>query len=565
MRLLPGNQAKQNDRREEIHMNIVIIGGVAGGMSAATRARRMNEQAKITVVERGGYISFANCGLPYYLAGRIKTRDKLLVTTAAAVKKRFNIDALTRHEAVRIDREKRQAEVRDLETGRTLALPYDKLIIATGASAIVPPIEHVRSPNVFLLRSMEDTLATEAWLKERQPKRVAIVGAGFIGLEMAEAMKDLGLEVTVIEKAPHALPPVDAEMAQMVHEELAKNGVKLITGVGMASLRAENGLVTGVGLENGEIVDADMVLLSIGVRPNTRLATEAGLKLGASGGIEVDASQRTSDPDIYAVGDVTEVLHGVTTKSVRVPLAGPANRQGRTAGEHAATGSAPPSAKVMGTAIVQVFGLSIGVTGLSERDAKRNGLEVDTAYVLPNHHAGYYPGAQPMRLKLIYEKPTGRIIGAQAAGGEGVDKRLDVIATAMLFKGTVDDLAEVDLAYAPQFGSAKDPVHMAAFVAQNQRRGVTSALSLDEVNGEFLVDVRTPEEYARGTLPGAINIPVDDLRTRLGELDPKRPTVVFCQVGLRGYIAQRILRQSGFENVRNLKGGWSLARLVQAS
>jgi rhodanese-related sulfurtransferase len=306
-----------------------------------------------------------------------------------------------------------------------------------------------------------------------------------------------------------------------------------------------------------------MVLLSIGVRPNTKLAAEAGLRLGASGGIEVDAVQRTSDPDIYAVGDVTEVLHGVTAKSVRVPLAGPANRQGRTAGEHAATGAAPPSGRVMGTAIVQVFGLSIGVTGLSERDARRNGIDVDTAYVLPNHHAAYYPGAQPMRLKLIYEKPGGRIVGAQAAGGEGVDKRLDVIATAMAFGGTIDQLAEVDLAYAPQFGAAKDPVHMAAFVAQNQLRGVSGALTLEEIDGEVLVDVRTPEEYARGTLPGAVNIPVDDLRRRLGELDSSKPTVVFCQVGLRGYIAQRILRQHGFDNVRNLKGGWSLARLAR--
>ena len=507
-------------------------------------------------------MSFANCGLPYYLAGRIKSRDKLLVTTAESVGRRFNIDARTHHEAIEIDRTAKQVKVKNLSSGEVDALAYDKLIIATGASAIVPPIEHVRSPNVFLLRSMEDTLAAEAYMKQHSPRRVVIVGAGFIGLEMAEAMKEIGMEVTVVEKAPHALPPVDQEMAQMAHRALARHGVELIAGIGLSSLRADDGKVNGVGLEDGRIIDADLVFLSIGVRPNTQLATQAGLTIGSSGGIAVDEFQRTSDPDIYAVGDVTEVLHGVTEKSVRVPLAGPANRQGRTAGEHAATGSAPPTGRVLGTAIVQVFDLSIGVTGLSERDARRNGLEIDTAYIFSNHHAGYYPGAEPMRLKLIYQKPTGRIVGAQAAGGQGVDKRLDVIATVMAFGGTVDDLAELDLAYAPQFGSAKDPVHMAAFVAQNQLRGITESIAPTDLNGQVLIDVRTPGEFARGTLGRAVNVPLDELRTRASELDPHRPTVVFCQVGQRGYVAERILEQSGFEDVKNLKGGYSLAELM---
>ncbi|MCC6239725.1 MAG: FAD-dependent oxidoreductase [Phycisphaerales bacterium] len=541
-------------------MKIVIIGGVAGGMSAATRARRMNESAQITVLERGGYVSFANCGLPYYLAGRIVSRDKLLVTTPQTIKQRFNIDVHVRHEVTGIDRAGKEVEVRNLQTQEMFTLAYDKLIIATGANAIVPPIDHVRAGNVFLLRSMEDTLAAEAWLKEHQPRRVAIVGAGFIGLEMAEAMHDRGLAVTIIEKAPHALPPVDAEMAALAHSALKRHEVTLITGTGLSWLRAQDGLVNGVGLDDGRIVDTDMVFLSIGVRPNTLLAAQAELKLGPSGGIEVDRYQRTSDNDIYAVGDVTEALHGVSHKSVRVPLAGPANRQGRTAGEHAATGSAPPSGPVMGTAIVQVFDLSLGVTGLSQRDAARNGLDVDASYVLPGHHAGYYPGAQQMYLKLIYEKATGRIIGAQAGGGAGVDKRLDVIATAMRFGATIDDLAELDLAYAPQFGSAKDPVHMAAFVAQNQRRDLAQGVIFSELDGQLLVDVREPDEFASGSLPGAINIPLGKLRSRIGELERNQPTVVFCKVGQRGYVAQRILKQNGFANVKNLKGGLQMAQ-----
>jgi NADPH-dependent 2,4-dienoyl-CoA reductase/sulfur reductase-like enzyme/rhodanese-related sulfurtransferase len=544
-------------------VRIVIVGGVAGGMSAATRARRINEQAHITVLEKGGFISFANCGLPYYLAGQIEDERKLLVTNPQAVRDRFNIDVRLHHEVTRIDRAGMFVEVIDHESGRAMELPYDKLILAPGATPIVPPIEHVRAPNVFLLRSMEDTRAVDAWLKQKQPKSAVIVGAGFIGLEMAEAMLARGLNVTVVEKAPHALPPLDAEMAQPITGELRRHRAELIVGDGLKGLRAnEQGLVSAVETEAGGVIAADVVMLSIGVKPNVKLAQEAGLAIGPSGAIAVDAMQRTSDADIYAVGDASEVIHGVTGQPARVPLAGPANRQGRLAGEHAASGSAPPAGTVLGTAIVKVFDLTVGITGLNERLAKQAGFDVDAAYVLPSHHAGYYPGAQPMRIKLVYEKPNGRVLGAQVVGGAGVDKRLDVIATTIHFRGTIDDLASLDLAYAPQFGSAKDAVHFAAFAAQNQQRGLTRAITPDELDGATLVDVRTPAEHAAGSLPGAVNIPLDELRHRAAELDPSQPIVAFCQAGLRGYIAQRMLVQLGFRDVKNLKGGFSLAREV---
>ncbi len=517
----------------------------------------MNEKASITVLEAGGYVSFANCGMPYYLAGRIADESKLLVTTVPRLRERFNIDALVHHEVVRIDRQARIVEAINHTQGTMLRFPYDKLILAMGANAIVPPVENVNAPNVFLMRSMEDTQAMHRHLAERKPKKAVIVGAGFIGLELAEALRERGLEVSVIEKAAHALPLLDPEIARPIESELKANGVTLVAGTGLKALHATNGLVDKVECDNGMMVPADVVVLSIGVRPNARLAVEAGLKIGPSGAVAVDEHQRSSDPDIYAVGDVSEAIHGVTLKSARIPLAGPANRQGRLAGEHAATGNSAPAARLLGTAIVQVFGLSVGMTGMSETAARAAGIEVDSALVLPAHHATYYPGASTLRLKLVYEAKSGRIIGAQAVGKAGVDKRIDVIATAIHFRGTIDDLADLDLAYAPQFGSAKDPIHVAAFVAQNQLRGLVHGISMDQVGDRQIVDVRTPAEAASGTLPGAINIPVDELRQRLHELDSRRPTVVLCQIGLRGYVACRILQQNGFEQVFNLKGGWA--------
>ena len=546
-------------------LKLVIIGGVAGGMSAATRARRMNEHASIIVLEKGGFISFANCGLPYYLAGRITSEDKLLLTTPQRVRERFNIEARVHHEVVRIDRGAKLVEVRDLAANRTYTLPYDKLILAPGATPILPPIEHVQAPNVFLLRSMEDTRHVHQFIAAHQPKNAVIVGAGFIGLEMAEALHDRSIRVTVVEKAPQVLPPLDPEMAVGLAQELARHEVTIITGNGLKALHAAaDGPVATVEVEDGRRFPADLVLLSIGVRPHVGLAAAAEIKLGPSGAIAVDSYQRTSDPDIYAVGDASEVVHGVTGATTRIPLAGPANRQGRLAGEHAATGSAPTAGRVMGTAIVQVFGLAAGLTGLGEAAARKAGFAVDTAYTFPTQHAGYYPDAQSMILKLIYDRSTSRLLGTQAVGAAGIDKRLDVAATILHFSGSIDDMAALDLAYAPQFSSAKDPLHIVAMVAQNQRRGTLPSIAPSELDGQKLVDVRTPTEFAAGTLPGAINIPLDSLRDRLSELDPARPTVVFCQAGLRGYIATRILQQHGFTSVVNVKGGYRLAKLFAA-
>lgn len=542
-----------------MNMRIVVVGGVAAGMSAATRARRMNEQASIIVLERGQYVSFANCGLPYYLGGTIQSEDKLLVATPAMLRKRFNIDARTRHEVTRIDRSAKTVSGVNLATGEAFTLPYDKLILAPGAAPIVPPIADIDASNVFLLRSMEDTLLVKRWMEENSPAHATIIGAGFVGLEMAENLRHRRMGVTLVEKAPHVLPQLDGELAPYIEKELRRHEVQLITGSGLAALHASERRVSRVELEDGQKIPTQMVLLSIGVRPNVKLAQEAGLRIGASGAIAVDEFQRTSDPDIYAAGDAAEVIHAVTGKPVRIPLAGPANRNGRIAGEHAASGSSPKSGAVPGTAIVAVFGLSAAVTGLGESAASAAGFDADAAYVHPLHHAGYYPGAHQMHLKLIYDRRDGRVLGAQAVGAQGVDKRIDAVATLIHFKGTIDDLSALDLAYAPQFGSAKDPLHMAAFVAQNQRRGITKAVSPGPVGDDLLLDVRTPAEFAAGTLEGAINIPVDELRSRLGELDCNRDITLFCQVGLRGYVAQRILQQNGFRKVKNIKGGFLLA------
>ncbi len=538
---------------------IVIVGGVAGGMSAATRARRMNEDAEIVVIEKSGYISFANCGLPYHLAGRIEQEAELVLATPQKVWDRFRIDARTQQEVISIDRAQKTVSIRKLQDNSLYTLPYDKLILAPGASAIVPPIANIDAANVMILRTMEDMQQIRSRLTGQQPRRITIIGGGFIGLEMAEAMTDRGLEVTVVEKAPRVLPPIDPEMARFVEDELARHGVRVLTNNGLKALVGSKDRVDQVELEDGSLIDTDVVLLSIGVRPNSGLAKNAGITIGVSGAIEVDTYQRTNDPNIYAVGDASEVVHAVHGKKTRIPLAGPANRQGRLAGEHAATDTAIATASVLGTAIVAVFDLSVAVTGLGEKMARDNGFDVDTAYVMLNHHAGYYPGAEAMRIKLIYDKSTGKILGGQIIGKSGVDKRIDVLATAISFGATIEQLASLDLAYAPQFGAAKDPLHIAAFVALNQMRGISHGVMQDDMKNQQLIDVRSESEFAAGSLDGAINIPVEMLRDRSEELDASRSTTVFCQIGQRGFVAERILRQRGFGDVKNLKGGYAMA------
>lgn len=546
-------------------LTIAIVGGVAGGASAATRARRMNEHAEIILFEKDEHVSFANCGLPYYIGGEIAEREKLLVAPRELLEQRFQLDVRTRQEVTAIDRAAKSLTVLDHATGETYSQRYDKLILSPGAQPLLPPIEGARAANVFTLRNLADTDRIRAATDGATSKRSVVVGAGFIGIEMVEQLVERGFEVTLAELQPQILPLLDPEMVHPLEESLAERGVRLMLGDGIARVLTDaEGRASGVELNSGATADGEFVILGLGVRPNTKLAVEAGLEIGASGGIATNRFMQTSDPDIYAVGDAAEYPYGPTGTQMRVALAGPANRAGRLAGEHAATGSSAPMADVLGTAIVRVFDQAAGITGLSARLAARMGVDARSVTIVANHHAGYFPGAAPLTLKLVYERETGRILGAQVVGREGVDKRIDVVATAMAMRATVRDLAGLDLAYAPPFGAAKDPVHMAAFAACNQLDGLTDFLDAGSDLSQWqVVDVRTAEEVLCGPLadaPHAINIPIDSLRHRIEELDPRRPTVVSCGVGLRANVGTRILRQHSFDNVANLSGGATVHR-----
>ena len=535
---------------------ILIVGGVAGGASAAMRARRMNERARIVIFERDAYVSFANCGLPYYLGGEIRDREKLLVARPALFERRFHIEVRTRHEVLSIDRTAKVVTARELGTGRTYEEPFDKLILAPGAAPFVPPIPGTGAGGVFTLRNLEDTDRIAAAMSGA--RRAVVVGGGYIGLETAEQFRRQGLEVTLVEMLPQVMPFLDSEMAEPLHRQLEFHGVRLELGRAIAAVEEHGGAVTGVVLADRTRLPADLVLLGVGVRPNVQLATDAGLALGASGGIATDDHMRTSDPDIYAVGDAAESVFGVTGASMRIPLAGPANRAGRLVGEHAATGASRPAPAALGTSVVRVFGCAAGITGLSLRAARGAGYDARAVHIVAFHHASYYPGAESIALKLVYEDGTGRVLGLQAVGGAGVDKRLDVVATLIHFRGTVHDLADLDLAYAPPFGSAKDPLHMAAFAAQNDLDGLARVIQPDaDLSGYQVVDVREPREVGSMPLAGAPHarhIPLDQLRDRLSELDPALPTVVACRSGLRSYVGTRILAQHGFAQVFNLSG-----------
>ena len=546
-------------------LRIVIVGGVAGGASAATRARRCNEHAEITLIEKDEHVSFANCGLPYHIGGEIEDRQKLLVATSELLVNRFRLNVRTQTEAMAIDRERRLIRIRDQKDGTESDLPWDKLILSPGASPIVPRMEGADAAGVFTLRNIADMDRIIEAVHSSRGRKAVVVGAGFIGLEMAEQLVRHDFEVAVAELQSQVLPPLDPEMASPLEQECERHGVRLYLGDGIDRIATDDaGNACGVHLQSGAMVEGDVVILGLGVRPNTSLATESDLPLGQTGGITINEFLQTSDGDIYAVGDACEYTYGPTGQNMRVALAGPANRAGRLAGEHAATGSCRPVTDVMGTAIVRVFDLAAGLTGLSLKAAQRAGIAARTATVVAGQHAGYFPGATPITLKLTYEEGTGRVLGAQAVGRDGVDKRLDVVATAMHFKATVHDLAGLDLCYAPPFGSAKDPVHQVAFVAGNQLDGLAELTASDaDLSGYQVVDVRTVREVQESPLAGcsnAINIPVDELRDRLGELDAGAPTVVSCGVGVRGHIAQRILRQNGFASVSNLSGGATIRR-----
>jgi NADPH-dependent 2,4-dienoyl-CoA reductase/sulfur reductase-like enzyme/rhodanese-related sulfurtransferase len=539
---------------------IVIVGGVAGGASAATRARRMNEQAEIVLLEKDEHVSFANCGLPYYLGGEINDRSKLLVATPEFLSRRFRLDVRTRHEATRIDRQAKTVTVMNLERGDGYQQSYDKLILSPGAAPIVPPIEAVDAANVFTLRNLLDTDRIAAAIDGTPVKKAVVVGAGYIGLEMAEQLVHRGFQVAVVELQTQILPLFDAEMVQPLCEQLIASGVELHLGSGIARvIPGPNGVARGVQLQNGSTVDAGLVILGIGVQPAVQLAAEAGLEIGPGGGIATNRHMQTSDPDIYAAGDAVEYVFGPTGQTARIALAGPANRAGRLAGEHAATDGGGAMADVFGTAIVRVFDQVAAMTGLTSKMARRLDVPARSVTIVANHHAGYYPGASPLTLKLTYDPASGRVLGAQAVGRAGVDKRIDVIATAMAFGASVRDLAGLDLTYAPPFGAAKDAVHLAAFAASNQLDGLEEFLEADaDLSGKQIVDVRTSAEVAARPLPdaeGAVNIPLDSLRDRIGELDPTADTVVSCGVGLRAHVAARILKQHGFQRVANLSGG----------
>jgi NADPH-dependent 2,4-dienoyl-CoA reductase/sulfur reductase-like enzyme/rhodanese-related sulfurtransferase len=536
---------------------IVIVGGVAGGASAAARARRMNESAEITIFERGPYISFANCGLPYYIGGEIEDRNKLLIMTPEKMWARSRVRVHANHEVLSIDRGARTIKVRRPDDSEE-DFVYDKLILSQGAKPIVPPIPGADLPNVFTLRDVPDMDRILAFTRSRRPRTAAIIGGGFIGLEMAEAFHRRGMQVTVIEKLPHILPLLDNDMALHLQNQVRGDSFAIVTGAEAKAFSPQN-----VELADGRLIPAELILMSVGVRAEVDLAKRAGLEIGVTGGVKVNARMETSDPDIYAVGDAAETTHMLTGARTRIPLAGPANRQGRIAGANAAGGHfVYPGA--LGTSIVRVLRMTAGFTGLSSAQAHAAGFSFFSSITTDVNHASYYPGAKPMMIKIVAEDGTGRLLGAQIVGEEGVDKRIDVLATAIAGKMTIFDLENLDLAYAPPFGSANDPINTAGFVADHIVRGDVASISPENWNpaGEFLIDVRENKEVAEsGVLRDAVNIPLGELRDRLGELPRDRNIVVYCQKGQRGYLAACALLGSGFKNIANLRGGFAQAKL----
>lgn len=532
-------------------MKVVIIGGVAGGASCATRLRRLDESAEIVILERGDHVSYANCGLPYYVGGKIEREESLTVASPGFLRARFGIDVRVRSEAVGIDTEKKVVRVRERD-GREYDEPYDKLVLAPGASA---KTFGMSGKGVFVLRDVNDATGLYRHITETDRKSALVAGGGFIGVETAENLVRRGLEVTLAEFAPQVMPPLDPEMAQLVADELAKNGVTVLTGVGVSSVAAEDDGVK-VAFTDGREGKFGAVVLALGVAPETSLAKAAGIELAKSGGIAVDGAMRTSVPDIYAAGDAVSVI-GADGKDALVPLAGPANRQGRSVADNIAGIPSSNGRKVLGASVVRAFGLTAASVGRNEKQLKRAGEKFLKVYAYPFSHATYYPGAAQMALKLLFA-PDGRVLGAQGVGADGVEKQMDVISTAMKFGGTVRDLAEVELCYAPPFNSAKSPVNMLGFIASNVLDGLMDVTCPEDVKEEdFVLDVRTPQEYAAGHIAGSVNIPLDELRERLGELPKDTAITVTCAVGLRGYIAARILVGHGFKAL-DLTGGYRM-------
>ena len=546
-------------------MNYLIIGGVAGGATVAARLRRMDEKANIILFERGKYVSYANCGLPYYIGDTINNREKLFVQTAKGFTDRFRIDIRTEQEVTAIRPDKKEVEIKNLSTGETYTETYDKLVLSPGAEPLRPGIEGIGSKKIFTLRNVPDTDTIKNYVNTENPKRAIVVGGGFIGLEMAENLYDLGIQVDVVEMANQVMAPLDFSMAAIVHRQLTDKGVGLHLEDGVSRFEEKDGGVT-VHLRNGKQIATDMVLLSIGVRPETKLAKDAGLAIGERGGIAVNDYMQTSDADIYALGDAVEVRHLVTGQPALIPLAGPANKQGRIVADNIVFGNKKKYPGSIGTSIAKVFDLTVAAAGANAKLLQQNNIPYISSYTHGASHAGYYPGAVPLSIKILFAPENGKLLGAQIVGFNGVDKRIEMLAQVIQRGGTVHDLAELEHAYAPPYSSAKDPVNMAGFVAENilnKKSQIIQWRELAELPADTIrIDVRTHDEYKLGTIPGFINIPVDELREHLDELPKEKPIVVTCAVGLRGYLAYRILVQNGFKHVRNLSGGyktWSVA------
>ena len=541
-------------------MRILIVGGVAGGATAAARLRRLDESAEIIIFERSGYVSYANCGLPYYIGDEITDRDELTLQTPQSFQRRFKIDVRTHHEVREINREEKKITVCDLNTGRIFEEEYDKLILSPGARPVVPEFAEINSDRIFTLRTVEDTFKIKDYIKNKVPKSAVVIGGGFIGLEMAENLKRLGIDVTVIQRSNQLLNILDSDMASFVHTKFKSQGIKLLFNANVKEIT--NGVKLVISGENMPDVSTDIVIVSVGVVPESALTEKSGLALSTKGSIAVDDTMLTSDENIYAVGDAVEITHRVSGNKALIALAGPANKQGRIAADNIC-GIKSKYEGSQGSSVIKLFDMTAAATGLNEKQINAMGIEYEKVILSPLSHAGYYPGATVMTLKVLFDKNSLKILGAQAVGYDGVDKRIDVLATCIFSGLTADKLKDLDLAYAPPYSSAKDPVNMAGFIIDNIITGVTKLFHYDEIdklrtrNDVILLDTRTVGEYTRGHAEGFINIPLDDLRNHITELDKSKKIYVMCQSGLRSYIATRILMQNGFD-AYNFSGGYRL-------
>ena len=546
-------------------MKVVIVGGVAGGATAAARLRRLDESAEIVVFERSGYVSYANCGLPYYIGGVITDRAELTLQTPESFWRRFRVDMRVRHEVTAIHPDTKTVDVKNLATGEVFAESYDKLILSPGARPTQPALPGVGIDRLFTLRTVEDTLKLREFIEQHHPRSAVLAGGGFIGIELVENLRELGLDVTVVQRPKQLLNPLDADMAAFLHAQLREKGVKLMLGRTVEGFAADGDRVN-VLIKDEAPLTADMVVLAIGVTPDTGLARDAGLELGIKGSIVVNDRMETSVPDIYAVGDAVQVKHSVTGQDALLSLAGPANKQGRIAADNICGGDSRYLGS-QGSSVIKVFDMTIAATGVNEKTARQAGIDCDKVFLSPMSHAGYYPGGKVMTMKVVFEKGTYRLLGAQIVGYEGVDKRIDVLATAIHAGLTGPQLKDLDLAYAPPYSSAKDPVNMAGFMIENLSRGLVEQFFPEDVDAlprdgsATLLDVRTPGEYAAGHAEGFVNLPVDELREHLAELPAGKPVYLICQSALRSYIACRILAQHGLR-CSHLSGGWRLYEAV---